>query len=78
MKRTRILVATLTLSLLTIALASSATTTRTAKAQDACAICQGKVQALYDACADLYGETAYCGDLFNDGIVYCYSTVCEL
>ncbi len=48
-----------------------------AGARDACTICLGKVQALYDACADLYGETAYCGDIFNDGIVYCYATVCE-
>ena len=76
MKRTRILVATLVLFVLALALASSSTT-RTAKARDACSVCQGKVQALYDACADLYGETAYCGDIFNDGIVYCYATVCE-
>ena len=78
MKRTRIFVATLSLFVLTIVLSSSSTTTRPVKAQDACTICQGKVQALYDACADLYGETQYCGNLFNDGIVYCYSTVCEL
>ena len=77
MKRTRILVATLMLFVLALALASSSTVTRTAKARDACSVCQGKVQALYDACADLYGETAYCGDIFNDGIVYCYATVCE-
>lgn len=77
MKRTRILVATLTLSLLTIALASSSTTTRTAKANDPCTDCQVKVNALYNACADLYGETAYCGDIYNDGVVFCYATVCE-
>ena len=77
MKRTRILVATLVLLVLTVALASSSSTTRTAKARDACSVCQGKVQTLYDACADLYGETAYCGDIYNDGIVYCYATVCE-
>ncbi len=77
MKRTRILLATLILFVLTIGLASSSTTTRTAKARDACDVCQGKVGALYNACADLYGETAYCGDIFNDGIVFCYATVCE-
>jgi hypothetical protein len=77
MKRTRILLATLTLFVLTIGLASSSTTTRTAKARDACGDCQAKVGALYDACANLYGETAYCGDIFNDGIVFCYATVCE-
>lgn len=77
MKRTRILVAMLMLIVLTIGLASSSTTTRTVKARDACGVCQGKVQALYNACADLYGETEYCGNLFNDGIVYCYATVCE-
>lgn len=78
MKRIRILVATLMLLVLTIGLASSSTTTRTVKARDACSVCQGKVQALYDACANLYGETEYCGNIFNDGIVYCYATVCEL
>lgn len=77
MKRTRILVATLLLSVLTIGLASSSTTTRTVKARDACTDCTVKVQALYDACANLYGETAYCGDIYNDGVVYCYATVCE-
>ncbi len=77
MKRTRILVATLMLLVLTIGLASSSTTTRTVKARDACSECQAKVNALYNACADLYGETEYCGNLFNDGIVYCYATVCE-
>jgi hypothetical protein len=77
MKRIRIFVATLMLLALTIVLASSSTTTRTVKARDACGDCQAKVQALYDACANLYGETAYCGDIFNDGIVYCYATVCE-
>ena len=76
MKRTRILVATLILFVLTIGLTSSSTT-RTAKARDACGDCQVKVNALYNACADLYGENAYCGDIFNDGIVYCYATVCE-
>ncbi len=78
MKRIRILVAMLMLLVLTIGLSSSSTTTRTVKARDACGVCQGKVQALYDACANLYGETEYCGNLFNDGIVYCYATVCEL
>lgn len=77
MKRTRILVATLMLCALTIGLASSSTTTRTAKARDACSECQVKVNALYNACADLYGENAYCGDIYNDGIVFCYATVCE-
>jgi hypothetical protein len=77
MKKTRILIATLLLSVLTIGLASSSTTTRTAKARDECSVCQGKVQTLYEACADLYGENAYCGDIFNDGIVFCYATVCE-
>lgn len=78
MKRTRILVKLLLLLVLTIGLAYSSTTTRTVKARDACGVCQGKVQALYDACANLYGETEYCGNIFNDGIVYCYATVCEL
>ncbi len=76
MKRTRILVAALMLSVLALAFTASSTT-RTANAQDPCVICQGKVGALYNACADLYGETAYCGDIFNDGIVFCYATVCE-
>jgi hypothetical protein len=77
MKRTRILVKLLLLLVMMIGLVYSSTTTRTVKARDACSVCQGKVQALYDACANLYGETEYCGNLFNDGIVYCYATVCE-
>jgi hypothetical protein len=76
MKRTRILVAALVLFVLALALTASSTT-RPAKAQDPCLPCLAKVQALYDACANLYGETAYCGDIFNDGIVFCYATVCE-
>ena len=75
MKRTRILLAALALFVLALGFTSS--TTRTAKARDACTECLGKVQALYEACSDLYGETAYCGDIFNDAIVYCYATVCE-
>lgn len=52
--------------------------TRTVGARDACTDCLGKVQALYEACVDLYGEIAYCGDpIFNDAIVFCYATVCE-
>ena len=78
MKRTRILVAALMLLVLTLGLVSSSTTTRTVKARDACTDCMVKVQALYDACANLYGENEYCGNIFNDGIVYCYATVCEL
>lgn len=77
MKRTRIFVSTLLLFVLTISLASSSTTTRTAKALDPCTECQVKVNALYNACADLYGENAYCGDIYNDGVVFCYATVCE-
>ena len=78
MKRIRILVKLLLLLVMTIGLVYSSTTTRTVEARDACGVCQGKVQALYDACANLYGETEYCGNIFNDGIVYCYATVCEL
>jgi len=77
MKRTRILVTTLVLFVLALVFTVSSTTTRTVKARDACGDCQMKVGALYNACADLYGETAYCGDIFNDGIVFCYATVCE-
>ena len=76
MKRTRILAATLVLFMLALVFTSSSTT-RTAKARDACSVCQGKVQALYEACADLYGENEYCGNIFNDGIVFCFATVCE-
>ncbi|HEU4593753.1 MAG TPA: hypothetical protein VFS10_01200 [Pyrinomonadaceae bacterium] len=76
MKRTRILAVALVLFVLALAFTATSNT-RTAKAQDPCVTCQGKVQALYEACADLYGETAYCGDIFNDGIVFCYATVCE-
>jgi hypothetical protein len=76
MRRTRILAAALLLCVLALVFTSSSTT-RTAKARDACTECLGKVQTLYEACADLYGETAYCGDIFNDAIVFCYATVCE-
>ena len=76
MKRTRIVVATLFLLVLTIGLASSSNT-RTAKANDPCTDCTIKVNTLYNACADLYGENAYCGDIYNDGVVFCYATVCE-
>lgn len=78
MRRTRILIKTLLLFVMTLGLVYSSATTRTVKARDACSVCQGKVQALYDACANLYGENEYCGNIFNDGIVYCYATVCEL
>ena len=77
MKRTRILVKLLLLFVMTLGLVYSSATTRTVQARDACTDCMVKVQALYDACANLYGETAYCGDIFNDGVVYCYATVCE-
>lgn len=77
MKRTRILAATLALFVLALVFTSSSVN-RPAKARDACTECLGKVQALYEACTDLYGETSfYCGDVFNDAIVFCYATVCE-
>ena len=78
MKRISIRLAALTLLVFALVFVSSSTTTRTAKARDACTDCLGKVQALYEACVDLYGEIPYCGDpIFNDGIIFCYATVCE-
>ena len=61
MKRISIRLAALALLVFALVFVSSSTTTRTAK-----------------ACVDLYGEIPYCGDpIFNDGIVFCYATVCE-
>ena len=77
MKRISIRLATLALLVLAFGFVSSSTNTPTVGARDACTDCLGKVQTLYEACVDLYGETAYCGDIFNDAIVYCYATVCE-
>ena len=77
MKRISMRLATLALlvSALFVVTSSNAPTVG---ARDACTVCLGKVQALYEACVDLYGEIPYCGDpIFNDGIIFCYATVCE-
>ena len=76
MKRISTRLAALALLVLALVFVSSPAAP-SAGARDDCTVCLGKVQTLYDACVDLYGETAYCGDIFNDAIVYCYATVCE-
>ena len=55
-------------------------TTRTVKAQtpDPCVECLGKVEQLFEQCELLFGgPNNFCYNLFNQGIVYCYATVCE-
>lgn len=77
MKRITVRLATLALLVSALFVVTSSNPP-TVGARDACTDCLGKVQALYEACTDLYGETSYyCGDVFNDAIVYCYATVCE-
>jgi hypothetical protein len=71
--------AALILCLLTLAL-SLPYTNRTVKAQspDPCVVCQGNVQQLFEQCETLFGgPNNYCYEIFNQGIIYCYATVCE-
>ncbi len=44
---------------------------------DACVKCLGKVQHDYEKCQAKFGPVLMCDEEFNEGIVYCYATVCE-
>ncbi len=81
MKRSLVFTAALVFSALALTI-SSPLGSRTARAdelkKDRCPRCQAKVQRDYEKCvAEQGGETAACGDLFNQGIVECFATVCE-
>jgi hypothetical protein len=76
----RSLVLTTTVVLFVLALVfSSPYSTRTVKADptDPCVKCQEKLQRDFEHCEAKYGVGQYCYDLFNNGIIECYATVCE-
>lgn len=78
----RSLVLSVTLLFFALALVfSTPHTSRTAQAvtqPDACDKCVAKVQKRLDKCEAQHGGPAQeCYDEFNQGIVYCYATVCE-
>ena len=77
----RSLLFTITLVLFVFALVfSSPFSARTVKADqpDPCVKCLEKLQRETDRCYARYGETSLiCADVFNNGIIECYATVCE-
>jgi len=77
----RPLLFTVTLVLFVLALVfSSPFSARTAKADqpDPCVKCLEKMQHDVEKCYAKYGETSLiCADVFNNGIIECYATVCE-
>ncbi|HEX6625784.1 MAG TPA: hypothetical protein VF064_18855 [Pyrinomonadaceae bacterium] len=45
---------------------------------DPCTKCLGKVQHEYEKCQARFGPVLMCDEEFNQGIVNCFATVCEL
>lgn len=80
MKRSLTLSAALSLFALAFVFSTPYTSpTVKAKLTDACDECVGQVQATLDNCeAQNGGPSNYCYDQYNQGIVHCYATVCEL
>jgi len=77
MKSSRILAATLVFFVLALGFVSTFTS-RTVKAIDPCEECMVAVQAQFEACeAANGGPSQFCYDQFNQGVVFCYATVCE-
>ncbi len=76
MKSSRILNATLIFFLLALVFASTFTS-HTVKAEDPCEECMRAVQAQFEACEAAMGPSNFCYDQFNQGVVFCYATVCE-
>lgn len=54
---------------------------RTAKAApqqpDPCQKCLEKLAHDVNKCEEKYGLSERCNDVFNNGIIHCYATVCE-
>jgi hypothetical protein len=76
MKRSRILNLTLVLFALAIMFFSTLTS-RTVKAEDPCVECMIVVQKQFEACEAVLGPSQQCYDQFNNGVIFCYATVCE-
>ena len=79
MKRSFVLTATVVLFVLALVF-SSPYSSGTVKADqpDPCLKCLRKLQHDVEKCYDQYGETSLiCADVFNNGIIECYATVCE-
>ena len=76
MKRSFALTATFILFVLTLILSTPYSTQ--AVPPDKCVKCMGKVQKDYERCVAEFGETSLiCADVFNNGIIECFATVCE-
>jgi hypothetical protein len=78
MKRSLILIAMPVVFVLAVAFSAPYPTT-TVKAQppDPCVKCLEKLEREFEKCEAKYGVGQMCYDLFNNGIIECYATVCE-
>ena len=74
----RLMILTVMLALFLALASASSRTTRVAKAADQCEDCMLQVEMAFEQCLNTLGPNAQqCYDLFNDGVVVCYATVCE-
>jgi hypothetical protein len=74
----RLMILSVMLVLLLSLAVSSPRSTRVVKAADECEDCMMKVETAFEQCLSTLGQNApQCYDLFNDGVVVCYATVCE-
>jgi hypothetical protein len=74
----RLMILTVLLALMLSLVMGSQRTSRVVKAADQCEDCMTKVELAFEQCLNTLGQNAQqCYDLFNDGVVVCYATVCE-
>jgi hypothetical protein len=74
----RMMLLTVMLALLLALVMGSPRAPRVVKAADQCEDCLAQVESAFEECLNTLGQNAQvCYDLFNDGIVACYATVCE-
>lgn len=50
---------------------------RVVKADDPCFDCMQGVEQRYELCMSTIANAEVCGDMYNEGVVACYATVCE-
>jgi hypothetical protein len=74
----RLMILTVMLTLLLAVVMASPHASRVVKADDPCVDCIAQNYERYVACTTALGENAQiCDELYNDGVIYCYATVCD-
>jgi hypothetical protein len=73
----RLMILTVLLVLLMSLVMTSPHASREVKAGDPCTDCLMWVEAHFEECEAIHGQSQFCYDQFNSDIVYCYAHYCE-